>query len=384
MMKKLLVLTFLFFATCSLYAQTTKVSGSIKGYTQAKIYLSILNGPKLIKDSAIVTAGNFEFILDINEPLVARLITRDPGKRITDKISHFTSYAPVIQFFITPQVPVKIEANYAEWPISIITGGLDNQLQTSYYLNNKSTLLQEEKAFKETIALKNIGDTLKAKHIDSIRLQHSITNTDAYAQLVKENPTSLLRAFDVYEALPFTTNEEFLGKAIAALPRTIKNGVYGRDIQKRYHELTDSGLGTTVKSFKVNGKDSLIHIAAFRGKYVLLDFWGSWCVPCREGHPKLKKLYASYKDKGFEIIAIALERGKNPRQDWLKAIKDDDIPWINILNNEAITKNRQDLISLFSIKSYPTKILIGPDGKVLLRTQGNNEEIEEILKKTML
>ena len=116
---------------------------------------------------------------------------------------------------------------------------------------------------------------------------------------------------------------------------------------------------------------------------MLLDFWGSWCVPCREGNPKLKKLYATYKDKGFEIIAIALERGKTPRQDWLNAIKDDGIPWINILNNEAIEKNGQDLINLFAIKSYPTKILISPTGKVILRTQGDNEEIEEILKNNI-
>lgn len=375
-----LIIGSLFIACCS-YAQPAKVKGFIKGYTQPKIYMTILKGSKLLKDSATVTDGYFNFTIDVQESLAARLITRDPSKRITDQTTHFTSYAPVIQLFLEPKTELSLTGDYLEWPIVNITGSLANQLQTSYYLNNKSTILQEESAFKKVIVQKNAGDTLTAKIVDSVRLHYTIINTNAYAQLAKENPASILNAFYMYESLPFTTNELTLEKEIAIFPATIKNGVYGLAIQQRYNELHESGIGTLVKDFKVNGKDGLININTYRGKYVLLDFWGSWCVPCREGHPKLKNLYATYKDKGFEIIAIAFEKGKNPRQDWLKAIKDDGIPWINILNNEAIAKNGQDLISLFAIKSYPTKILINPEGKVLLRTQSDNEEIEEILKK---
>lgn len=345
--------------------------------------MTVLNGTKLLKDSATVTDGHFEFTIDIKEPLAARLITRDPSKRMVDKTNGSTSFAPVIQLFIEPGVAIKITGNYVDWPIVKLDGSLNNQLQSSYYFGNKATLLAEEKAFKESIALKNAGDTIKAKMIDSIRLSHTVTNTNAYAQLAKENPNSLFNAFYIYEILPFITDELMLKQTVAGFSTTLKNSVYALAIQKRYSELSESGIGTTVKNFKVNGKDSLVNINAYRGKYVLLDFWGSWCVPCREGNPKLKKLYATYKDKGFEIIAIALERGKTPRQDWLNAIKDDGIPWINILNNEAIAKNGQDLVNLFAIKSYPTKILVSPTGKVILRTQGDNEEIEEILKKTI-
>lgn len=380
-MKTLILLTFNLVIAFALQAQPTSVKGFIEGYTQAKIYISILNGSQLIKDSATVNNGHFEFSLQLNEPLVARLITRDPSKRLTDKTSHFTSFAPVIQIFINPQVPVNIVANYSDWPIATINGGTDNQLQTSYYLDNKSSLLQEESAFKKSIAFKNAGDTLQAKSVDLIRLQHTISNNNAYARLVNANPSSLFHVFYIYESLPFILDEQRLSKTMAALPTALKKGVYGQAIEKRYQELSQAGVGTLVKNFKVNGKDGLIDINAFRGKYVLLDFWGSWCVPCREGHPKLKNLYNTYQPKGFEVIAIALERGKTPREDWLKAIKDDGIPWLNILNNEAIAKNGQDLISLFAIKSYPTKILVGPDGKIVLRTQGDHEEIEAILKK---
>jgi len=382
-MKKFILLVYLSFTILALYAQPTTISGIISGYTQPKIYMTVLNGTKLLKDSATVTDGHFEFTIDIKEPLAARLITRDPSKRMVDKTNGSTSFAPVIQLFIEPGVAIKITGNYVDWPIVKLDGSLNNQLQSSYYFGNKATLLAEEKAFKESIALKNAGDTIKAKMIDSIRLSHTVTNTNAYAQLAKENPNSLFNAFYIYEILPFITDELMLKQTIAGFSTTLKNSVYALAIQKRYSELSESGIGTTVKNFKVNGKDSLVNINAYRGKYVLLDFWGSWCVPCREGNPKLKKLYATYKDKGFEIIAIALERGKTPRQDWLNAIKDDGIPWINILNNEAIAKNGQDLVNLFAIKSYPTKILVSPTGKVILRTQGDNEEIEEILKKAM-
>ncbi len=74
-----------------------------------------------------------------------------------------------------------------------------------------------------------------------------------------------------------------------------------------------------------------------KGKYVLIDFWGSWCHPCRASHPHLKELYAKYKDKGFEIIGVAQETAKTPeeqRQSWTGAIAKDSLTWPQIMNNE--------------------------------------------------
>ena len=75
-------------------------------------------------------------------------------------------------------------------------------------------------------------------------------------------------------------------------------------------------------------------MANLRGKYVLLDFWGSWCGPCRASHPHLKALQAHYGPQGLEVINIAQENGADARKIWLKAVEEDQMTWTQILNNE--------------------------------------------------
>ena len=79
-------------------------------------------------------------------------------------------------------------------------------------------------------------------------------------------------------------------------------------------------------------------MANLRGKYVLLDFWGSWCGPCRASHPHLKALQAHYGPQGLEVINIAQENGADARKIWLKAVEEDQMTWTQILNNEDRVK----------------------------------------------
>lgn len=138
----------------------------------------------------------------------------------------------------------------------------------------------------------------------------------------------------------------------------------------------------------INKRDrygNLIRLQDYKGKYVLLDFWGSWCAPCRKGNPHLKELYAKYHEKGFEIIGIANENEatlSEARSEWLQAIQKDGLPWVNILNNEGIKDN--NVVAAYAVNEYPTKILIGPDGKIVSRLIGigpANVKLEALLKK---
>lgn len=120
----------------------------------------------------------------------------------------------------------------------------------------------------------------------------------------------------------------------------------------------------------VNGK--AIDFKALKGKYVLLDFWGSWCKPCRASHPHLKELYAKYKDKGFEIIGIASETAPTAEKRhelWTKAINEDGLPWLQVLNNEHIEKF--NAAKEYNVTAYPTKILLDRDGNIIGRYVGN-------------
>ena len=120
-------------------------------------------------------------------------------------------------------------------------------------------------------------------------------------------------------------------------------------------------------------------LANLRGKYVLLDFWGSWCGPCRASHPHLKALQAHYGPQGLEVINIAQENGADARKIWLKAVEEDQMTWTQILNNED--REVCDVVKLYGITAFPTKVLIDPEGKIIVKTVGESAPIDEKLKE---
>ena len=170
------------------------------------------------------------------------------------------------------------------------------------------------------------------------------------------------------------------------LSGTYKNTGMARKIAERISFLSPTAPGKPAVPFVKRDKDGrLIDLAAYKGKVVLLDFWGSWCGPCRASHPHLKELYARYKNKGFEIIAIAQERAQTPQEQrakWLEAIDKDGVSWTHILNNEA--KQEQDLVKEYRVTSFPTKILLDREGKILLRISASaTDDIDRALEKML-
>ena len=112
---------------------------------------------------------------------------------------------------------------------------------------------------------------------------------------------------------------------------------------------------------------------------MLLDFWGSWCGPCRASHPHLKALQAHYGPQGLEGINIAQENGADARKIWLKAVEEDQMTWTQILNNED--REVCDVVKLYGITAFPTKVLIDPEGKIIVKTVGESAPIDEKLKE---
>jgi thiol-disulfide isomerase/thioredoxin len=133
-----------------------------------------------------------------------------------------------------------------------------------------------------------------------------------------------------------------------------------------------------------NGKT--VKLSDYRGKLIILDFWGSWCGACRQSHPHLKELYAEYRNKGLEIIAVANENVhgektalNKARAAWLAAIKKDDVNWVHVLNDEGT--GAADIVKAYNVGSYPTKFLLDKNGKILLRIDGLlNIEIDKTIK----
>jgi thiol-disulfide isomerase/thioredoxin len=106
-------------------------------------------------------------------------------------------------------------------------------------------------------------------------------------------------------------------------------------------------------------KGDTLKLSSLKGKVILLDFWASWCGPCRYSNRQLVKLYSKYKDKGFEILGVSLDENK---KDWIKAIGKDKIKWLQINDNGGWdAKTAID----WNISQIPTSFLVGRDGKII-------------------
>lgn len=142
---------------------------------------------------------------------------------------------------------------------------------------------------------------------------------------------------------------------------------YADSIRRVYHRKL-----TAFAANKKDGNGKPVNFEVLKGKYVLLDFWGSWCGPCRASHPHLKELYSKYKNKGFEIVGIAQEHSASAadRLLWTEAIAKDGLTWTQVLNNE--NRDKFDVVSEYGVTAFPTKILLDKEGNIIARYIGNS------------
>jgi peroxiredoxin len=108
-----------------------------------------------------------------------------------------------------------------------------------------------------------------------------------------------------------------------------------------------------------NVKDSIVNLSSFKGKVVLIDFWASWCGPCRQSNPGVVKLYNKYKDRGFEVFGVSIDSKKN---DWIKAIKHDKIKYTQVNDNGGWNSK---VAATFGVEMIPTSFLLDKNGNVV-------------------
>ena len=134
-------------------------------------------------------------------------------------------------------------------------------------------------------------------------------------------------------------------------------------------------VGGQLPDFTANDPDGKkISLSDFKGKYVLVDFWASWCIPCRNEFPFLKKAYSKYKDKNFEIIGYSIDSEASV---WVSAIENDDTPWVQVSH---LLGYKDPVAVNYQINGVPANWLIAPDGKVIARNL-RGEEVGKVLAK---
>lgn len=136
----------------------------------------------------------------------------------------------------------------------------------------------------------------------------------------------------------------------------------GKELHALIQGTKNAAIGNSVSDFTlVDSSGKSISLRNFRGKYVLLDFWASWCGPCRASFPRMRQLYETFHADGLEIFSISIDLD---HAKWLQALNEEALPWIQVINDGIVAKKN------FAVTAIPTLFLISPDGKILMRELG--------------
>lgn len=230
---------------------------------------------------------------------------------------------------------------------------------------------------KDSIILRELLSTRGVSlHKQKLKMKQVFVagHPDSFLSLFQLNQLDGVYAADSYAAAYNTLSER------------LKNTALGAAIREKISRMRVTPTGMEAPDFTRRDQyGKMIRLSDYRGKLVLLDFWGSWCVPCRQTHPHLRELYSQYKSKGLEIVAVANEKGTNPeraKQAWLAAIKKDDANWVHVLNDEG--SGAPDIVKAYGITGYPTKLLLDHNGKILMRvSSGLSDEMDVLIKKLL-
>lgn len=368
-MKKWIGITILILPFCAGAQMKFMIKGILsQPPSTVKVYLSYKKDNNAIRDSAVAENGVYFFQGTATEPVRASLLLSETSqqKRNSD----------VIYIYLEPGfIHLSGKDSIAR---SVIKAGPVNKAHETLKKLLKPVVVRKAELYATLTPesrmseafLENFRATDKQIEEDKKRL---------YKQFIAANPSSPVSLDAIKAVGGQLTQAEEVAPLFKSLTPALKNTVAGKAYAAELAVLERSATGQTVQSFTMadtSGKP--VEWTVFKGKYVLIDFWASWCGPCRKDNPNLLKTYQAFKSKNFEILGVSLDDKKEP---WLKAIRDDKLTWTQLSDLKGW---RNELAQAYGIGAIPQNLLISPEGKILARNlhgEALSGKLEQLLGK---
>ena len=335
-----------------------KVTGTVEGMPDGKAIIATVNGSSLdTLAKADVKNGSFEFTGNVSEPTGAYIMVI--GKR---------GAIP----FMLENANITVNAGQAGLTVT----GSEGQKIYDQFMAINTTTQQEAMKLQQEYQAAN-GDQAK---MQAVQEAYAKLMTDAQAketELIKANPDSYVSTFVIVSGMGQMEYEQ-LKERYNLLGEKAKASAQGKAIAAQIAKLESTAIGQIAPNFTITTPEGeSISLYDIKGKVKLIDFWASWCGPCRGENPHVVEIYKEYHPKGLEIFGVSLD---NNKEAWVKAIADDGLVW----KHGSDLKGWQSApAQLYSVSGIPHTVLLDENNKIIaknLRGDELKQKIAELLK----
>lgn len=338
------------------------LKGNIDGVKYGKAFLMTPGDSSKILFSADLEGGKFEMNGELDEP-----------QQVVLKVNRKQFY-----FFMDGK-EMEIICPYISLNNSYLKGAPANDLSQEYGELMQTGYYQEfNELFGEYKELLAAGDTLNADEKMTQALKLEDKRFELTREFVSRNPDNIFSAYmaDVVKGESYEKGKVLFD----LLTPEIQESLYGKLLKQHTDSLAVSALGRPCPDFTAMDEiGNRISMNSLKGDIMVLDFWASWCGPCREEMKNLRKQYAEFQDKGVRFMSISLD---DSEKKWKAACKEEQIPWLSVWDEKGWAKS--EVRQLFGIQAIPFIVLLDKEGNIVaknIRRNNLREKILELLQK---